>query len=112
MQVCCLKPAVGVGSAIELNFEPPSGAAVLAGWSVDTLKVTAAPGDHKPMLLSLTVPTTPPAASAAAFGAAEFAVMVLEGESNGGLRVRITARAWVKPEMGTPPPIPAGKGKK
>lgn len=119
VQVCCLKPAVGSATAVELTLQPPSDRAALAGWAVDSLKVSAAPGDRKPVTLSLSVPATPPAASAAAFGAAEFAVMVLEGVVTGGAPaappggrpVRVIVRAWVKPEAGIVD-APAGKGKK
>jgi hypothetical protein len=122
LQVCGLKPSQGVGAPVELTLSPPSDKATLEGWKVSTLKVTAAPGECKPMQLSITVPSKPRTASAAAFGEPEFAVMVLEGVAKGGTpplppggrRYCILVRAWVRPVAGSAlaPPAAKGKGKK
>jgi hypothetical protein len=105
MQVCNLKSAQG-GAPVELTLDPLSDAATLRGWNVDALKVVANVGECKPLRISLTVPITPPAASAAAFGEPEYAVMILEGMGTGGVpalpaggqRYQVVVRAWVKPE--------------
>ena len=124
MQVCSLKSALGSAPA-ELTLSPISDAASLAGWKIDSAKVTVAAGERKPIKISLSVPAAPRAGSAAAFGQDEYAVCVLEAVATGGSpalpqggqHYRIIVRALVKPHA--PPAAPAegaaaasGEGKK
>ena len=108
---------------MELSLEPLSEAEVASGWKVDAHRVSANAGDRKALQISYTAPSTPPAASAAAFGAQEYAVLVLHATGTGGLpalpqggrKYRIEVKALVLPERGADAAAPtSGKrgGKK
>jgi hypothetical protein len=55
------------------------------GWKLESLKVVANAGERKPLQISLSVPRSPPAASAAAFGEAEYMCLNVEAVATGGM---------------------------
>lgn len=105
MQVCSLKSSQG-GAPAELVLDPISASASSQGWSVDALKVTAAPGERKPLKFTLAVPRTPVKGSAAALGLQEYAELHVQGTGSGGMpamlagtRFQICVSALVVPEQ-------------
>lgn len=111
-----------MGAAVELSVEPLSEAQTASGWELDTLKVVANAGESKALKISYTAPSTPPAASAAALGAQEYAILVLHATATGGLppppqggrKFCIEIKALVLPDKGlnTAPADAKRSGKK
>ena len=91
---------------MELQLNAVTDEATLAGWKVDTLKMSVAAGERKPIRVSLSVPEVPHSASAAAFGLEEYVTVTLNGVATGGSPAApaggrlyaIAVRALVRPE--------------
>jgi hypothetical protein len=120
LQICSLKSAAG-GSPVEFSLLPLSEHDSSQGWKLDSSKIVANAGERKPLQISLSVPRDAPAASAAAFGEAEYMCLTVEAIATGGTpsmpasgrKHCLRIRALILPQQGkVVEPITKVRGKK